>query len=98
MQDPQDEGEGNNECSCHDEEAEAWSDVTSGRVEGVVDHRGKEGAGGLHYPDTREEHSCQQRAVAQVASETVAQPAEELGVPAGTYLCDPMDYLRLNCI
>ena len=61
MLNPQDEDEGNNKCCCHDKEAEAWGDVASGRVEGVVDHRCQEGTGGLHHPDTREEHSCQQK-------------------------------------
>jgi len=43
MLNPQDEDEGNNECCCHDKEAEAWGDVASGRVEGIVDHRCQEG-------------------------------------------------------
>lgn len=43
MLNPQDEDEGNNKCCCHDKEAEAWGDVASGRVEGIVDHRCQEG-------------------------------------------------------
>ena len=59
--DLQDEGEGNCECGCHDKEAEARRDVSSGRVEGIVDHGGEEGARGLHHRNTREEDSYQQR-------------------------------------
>ena len=59
--DLQDDGEGNCESGCHDKEAEAWGDVSSGRVEVIVDHGGEKGARGLHHPNTREEHSYQQR-------------------------------------
>ena len=59
--DLQDDGEGNCEGGCHDKETEAWGDVSSGRVEAIVDHGGEERARGLHHPNSGEEHSYQQR-------------------------------------
>ena len=66
--DLQDDGEGNCEGGCHDKEAEAWGDVSSGRVEAIVDHGGEERARGLHHPNTGEEHSYQQRDKKNVSS------------------------------